>query len=82
KQLATLFSGERDATINADQSNTESRARNFAFRSKDYRAAYYAGIGKADPQGDKSGGTSGEPAASVSAWPGRTRNSLTRGSYL
>ncbi|HSV80112.1 MAG TPA: hypothetical protein VLK85_13050, partial [Ramlibacter sp.] len=47
KQLATLFSGERDATINADQSNTESRARNFAFRSKDYRAAYYAGIGKA-----------------------------------
>ncbi len=82
KQLASLFSGERDATINADSSNTESRARNFAFRAKDYRAAYFAGIGKADPQGDKGGAAAGDPAASVSAWSGRGRNSLTRGSYL
>lgn len=82
KQLATLFSGERDASINADGSNTESRARNFAFRAKDYRAAYYAGIGKADPQADKGGGAVGDAAASVSAWEGRPRNSLTRGSYL
>lgn len=82
-QLAAQFSGERDASINADASNTESRARNFAFRAKDYRAAYFAGIGKADPQADKGGGVaSGDPAVSVSAWQGRTRNSLTRGSYL
>lgn len=78
KQLASFFSGERETAINADHSNTESRSRNFALRAKDYRAAYYAGIGKADPQSDKSGGAaSGEPAASVSAWSGRPRNTLT-----
>ncbi|MBX3588847.1 MAG: hypothetical protein KF796_19620 [Ramlibacter sp.] len=83
KQLATKYSGERDASIGADGSNTESRARNYAWRAKEYRAAYFAGIGKVDPLADKSGGagggSGGDAAASVSAWPGRTRNSLTRG---
>lgn len=82
KQLATKYSGERDSSIGADNSNTESRARNYAWRAKEYRAAYFAGIGKVDPLADKSGGSGGsggDAAASVSAWPGRTRNSLTRG---
>ncbi len=80
KQLATHYSGERETSINADASNTESRARNYAARAKDYRAAYYAGIGKADPQGAGGsggaggGGSSGEPSASVSSWAGRRRN--------
>lgn len=79
KQLATHYSGERETSINADASNTESRARNYAARAKDYRAAYYAGIGKADPQGaggngGAGGGSSSEPAASVSSWAGRQRN--------
>lgn len=79
KQLATHYSGERETSINADASNTESRARNYALRAKDYRAAYYAGIGKADPQGAGSGsgsggGSAGEPAASASSWAGRQRN--------
>jgi hypothetical protein len=82
KQLATHFSGQRETSINADGSNTESRARNFAARAKDYRAAYYAGIGKSDPQSDKNGGAMGEPAASVSAWEGRSRNSLINRSFL
>ena len=83
KQLASYFSGQRETSINADASNTESRARNYAARAKEYRAAYYAGIGKADPQSDKAGAApAGDPAASVGAWPGRSRNSLTRGSFL
>lgn len=74
KQLASHFSGQRETSINADGSNTESRARNFAARAKEYRAAYYAGIGKADPQADKAGGGgAGDPAARVSAWRGRGR---------
>lgn len=79
KQLATKYSGERETSIGADGSNTESRARNYAFRAKDYRAGYFAGIGKADPQADKGGTSGSDPSARVSAWPGRTRNSLTRG---
>lgn len=79
KQLATHYSGERETSINADASNTESRARNYAARAKDYRAAYFSGIGKADPQsagsnGGAGGGSSSEPAASVSSWAGRKRN--------
>lgn len=78
KQLATHYSGERETSINADASNTDSRARNYALRAKDYRAAYFGGIGKADPQGGGNGGAasggSTEPAASVSSWAGRQRN--------
>ena len=78
KQLATHYSGERETSINADASNTDSRARNYAMRAKDYRAAYFGGIGKGDPQGAGNGsGASGgatEPAASVSSWVGRQRN--------
>ncbi|MGE4244279.1 hypothetical protein [Ramlibacter sp.] len=77
-QLAAQFSGERDATVGADGASTDSRSRNFAARAKEYRAAYYAGIGKADPRADKNAGT-GDAAASASAWAGRRRNSLTTG---
>lgn len=82
KQLAANFSGERETPINADRADTESRARNFAQRAKEARAAYFSGIGKADPQGDKgaSSGSGAQPAASVSSLGGRTRASLTRGS--
>lgn len=85
KQLATKYSGERDSSISADQSNTESRARNYAARARDYRAAYYAGIGKLDPQSDKgsaAAGTGQEPASSVGTLPGRNRSQLTYGATL
>jgi hypothetical protein len=79
KQLATYYSGQRDAAVGADSSNGDSRARNYAARARDYRAAYYAGIGKADPQSDKgAGATEGAAAASVSSWVGRGRLGLTR----
>jgi hypothetical protein len=79
KQLASYYSGQRDAAVGADASNGDSRARNFASRARDYRAAYYAGIGKADPQSDKgAGSTEGAAAASVSSWGGRQRLNLTR----
>jgi hypothetical protein len=81
-QLAAHYSGERETSINADGSNTESRSRNFAFRAKDYRAAYYAGIGKADPRGDKGQAVAGDPAASVSSWTGRQRSTFGRESLL
>jgi hypothetical protein len=85
-QLAAQFSSDRETSINADGSNTESRSRNYAQRSKELRAAYYAGIGKADPRADKSGGQAaqptGEAAGSASAWPGRQRGWLTRGALL
>lgn len=82
KQLAAHYSGERETSIHADASNTDSRARNYAQRAKDYRAGYYSGIGKADPQGSSAGagagaaGSSGAsaPAASVGSWSGRRRN--------
>lgn len=81
KQLATHYSGERDASIGADASNTDSRSRNYSYRAKEYRAAYYAGIGKADPLGSAPGSgsgaaTGGTPAASSSGWAGRTRAAL------
>ncbi len=79
KQLAAHYSAERETSIGADGSNTESRARNYAIRAKDYRAAYYAGIGKVDPQGAGNGGAAapvGTPAASASGWAGRQRAGL------
>lgn len=80
RQLATYYSGERETSIGADGSNTESRARNYAARAKEYRAAYYGGIGKADPQAAAAaGGTDGvlTGAAQVGSWPGRCRYRLT-----
>lgn len=84
KQLAAHYSGERETSIGADGSNTESRARNYAIRAKDYRAAYYAGVGKVDPQGAGAGGAAapvGMPAASVSGWEGRQRAGLRNNSW-
>nr|WP_315237713.1 hypothetical protein [uncultured Albidiferax sp.] len=85
KQLATHYSGERETSIGADGSNTDSRARNYAARTKEYRAAYFGGLGIADPQAGATGAGGGSafmavPAASVTSWPGRSRYSLTRGS--
>lgn len=74
RELATYFSGERESSIGADRSDTESRARNYAARSKDYRAAYFSGLGLVDPA--TAGGGNGSAAAGASAvasWPGRAR---------
>lgn len=80
RQLATRYSGEKEASIGADRSNTESRARNYAARSKEYRAAYFANVGLVDPYlPGSAGGSSAIPAvASVGSWPGRQRYGLTR----
>ena len=74
-QLATLYAGERDASIGADASNTDSRTRNYRQMSRDYRAAYYSGIGHVDPEkaGSGAGATGIAPAASASGWEGRRR---------
>lgn len=80
RQLATYYSGERETSIGADNSNTDSRARNYAARAKEYRAAYYGGIGKADPAAAAaSGNTEGvlTGSAQVGSWPGRPRYRLT-----
>lgn len=83
KQLATYYSGQREASIGAESSNTDSRARNYAARAKEYRATYFGGLGIADPQasGAGTGGSSAfvaVPAAAVGSWAGRSRYSLTR----
>jgi hypothetical protein len=86
KQLAAYYSADRETSISADGSNTESRARNYSYRAKEYRAAYFSGIGKVDPQvaatgaGSGSGG-GGAPAASVGAWAGRQRAGLHINGY-
>lgn len=77
-QLATHYSGQRDSAMGADVSQTESRAREFAARSKEYRAAYFVGIGKPDPyarttSGAGGGNTGTAAAASVGSWPARCR---------
>lgn len=78
-ELATLYSGERDSSINADGSSTDSRARNYAARAREFRGAYYAALGMADPQGSAgSGGSTAaaptvEGAGAVAAWPARAR---------
>jgi len=78
KQIATRYGHDRDASVNADSSNQDSRARNFAARARDYRAAYYVGIGKADPQSAAGQGAGADASGAVTSWPGRTRGSLTR----
>lgn len=78
-QLATHFSSQRETAIGADASATESRAREYAARAKEYRAAYYVGTGQADPYktGAGAGNASGvAPAAAIGAWPSRRRAGL------
>ena len=79
QQLATRYSGERETPMGAEVARTETRARSYAARAKEYRSAYYAGTGQSDPfkQADLGGDLA--PAAGVVSWPGRRRNVLTRG---
>ncbi len=84
QQLATRYSAERETVIGADVSQTETRSRAYSARAKEFRQAYYVGVGLADPfaKGGASGaGTGGAPsaAAAVVSWPGRRRGMLTRG---
>lgn len=69
-QLSTYFSGQRETAVGADVSMTETRAREFAARSKELRTAYYIAVGLADPF-KASGGSSaaGSAAAGVVSWP-------------
>lgn len=78
QQLASHYSAERDSSLSADASTTDSRARSYAQRAKDFRSAYYVGIGKADPQADNRGASAvatplGDAAASASSWGSRAR---------
>jgi hypothetical protein len=80
KQLATYYAGSRESSIGADSSATDTRASNYRASAKTWRAGYFSGIGKADPEGAAAGGGGtvgvGQPAASVGAWPGRRRAGL------
>ena len=80
-QLATYYSGQRETLINADHSNTESRARDYAARAKEYRSAYFVGTEQPDPYAKPaaSNGSGVTAASAVVSWPGRPRNRLTRG---
>ncbi len=81
-QLAAHFSGQRETAIGADSSATETRAREYAARAKEYRTTYYTGIGLADPfkTTGSGGAASGAQAAfAIGAWPARPRHRLTRG---
>ncbi len=69
QQLATRFAGDRETTLGADMSRTESRSRNYAARAKDYRAAYFAGIGQLDPALQDA--VAGSAASAVVSWPKR-----------
>lgn len=72
-QLATHYSAQREASLGADASMTETRAREFAARAKELRAAYYAGVGVPDPFKAASGGAASGAAAAagVATWPRR-----------
>ncbi len=69
-QLATYYSAQRETMLGSDASVTETRAREFAARSKELRTAYYIGVGLADPF-KASGGSSaaGSAAVGVVSWP-------------
>lgn len=72
-QLATRYSAERETAIGADVSLTETRARAYAARAKEYRSAYYVGVGLADPftaQGSAANNLPGAASAVVS-WPSK-----------
>ena len=81
RELATLYSAERESSIAADGSNTDSRARNYAARAREFRSSYYAAIGVADPMATGNGGggagaASGTNGASaVVSWGSRPRPS-------
>ncbi len=68
RELAAQYSADRESSIAADGSNTESRARNYAARSREYRAAYFAGIGAVDPL--QAAERAGPGAAGVTAGAG------------
>ena len=77
-QLATYFSGQREPMLGADVSQTETRAREFSARAKEFRALYYVGIGMSDPFGKggsagAAGGSGTSASAFVGQWPGRKR---------
>jgi hypothetical protein len=71
QQLATRFAGDRETTLGSDMSRTESRSRNYAARAKDYRAAYFAGIGQLDPALQDA--VAGSAVSAVVSWPRRNR---------
>ena len=80
-QLATFYSGQRETLIGADASSTETRAREYAARAREYRSAYYVGTDQVDPYKAKAwaGATAGSGAAAagaITAWPGRARERL------
>lgn len=87
RELAAHYSGERESSIGADASQTDTRARNYAQRAKDYRGAYFAGLGLRDPMlaaggsggaGGSGSSSVGQSAGAVATWPRRSRHSLTR----
>lgn len=76
QQLATRFSADRETAIGADVSQTETRARAYAARAKEYRALYFSGLGLVDPAKEQpaNGSSGATAAASVGTWPGRVRH--------
>lgn len=69
-QLATYYSAQRETMLGSDASVTETRAREFAARSKELRTAYYIGVCLADPfKGSGGASASGSAAAGVVSWP-------------
>ncbi len=76
-QLATYYSGQRETVVGADASSTEIRAREYAARAKEYRSAYYVGVGLPDPYRSANGAGSAQAAAAVAQWPRRRRHQLT-----
>ncbi|MCB4362678.1 hypothetical protein KIH07_02970 [Hydrogenophaga taeniospiralis] len=71
-QLATYYSAQRETMLGSDASMTETRAREFAARSKELRSAYYVGIGLTDPfKATGSASAPGSAAAGVVSWPSR-----------
>ena len=69
QQLATRYAGDRETTLGSDMSRTESRSRNYAARAKDYRAAYFAGVGQLDPALQDA--VAGSAVSAVVSWPRR-----------
>lgn len=84
-QLATYYSAQRESMLGSDASVTETRAREFASRSRELRSAYYVGVGLADPYkaAGGSGGAPGSAAAGVVSWPSNNpRHRLVQRSEL
>lgn len=80
RELATLYSAERESSLAADGANTQTRASAYAARAKEFRASYFASLGMADPIGSAAGGggasAAGEAAGAVVSWGQRTRSSF------